>query len=230
MDIKIYRFQNLQKIQLEFKDVSQDFVIGLLLCRGLATFGSEYGTDSIPISTSMEDHVINVPDSSVPHEYRHSLTRSINDKFFLTQTLNQLSDRWKQLLAQEINEQGQSGRYTCYVHNDRIDLIYIFDDIEFLRGVINALKFGNDEYAIHNLKLFDNYKLCNIELATRERLSLYNNENKEITSIMVDLLPDVLCNIVCNYCNETFTEVYINIEPATEISNSPLACYTYYVN
>jgi hypothetical protein len=210
-DVTIYKLDT-HEGRVEFKESSIDFVMGLYVCKMFdmnIIIESNTGNDIRKKLNSK--HIINPFSSDIPKQFkdRFMFRTTHYNKLFETKTLTELSTRWRSLINTEAH--GVSGKYTCFASCDNMqNVICIFDSPNFLNGLINGFEAADYGYIIPNIKIFNNYELCYAQISYKERPAVYRNDSKYISDIMINLLPNVLCNIVIEYYTNMFLQMSVD--------------------
>lgn len=114
-------------------------------------------------------------------------------------------------------------RYTCIGNIGDCDIIYQFDSLDFFEGLINGNYIRTGNYMLPNIKLFDNYMICFVNL-------IIPSDSKRTTdtlkSSLNDILLEDLIDIVNSYCELT-NKICVNIRPATYSEYSDNMLYSY---
>src|SRR5579871_2969867 len=189
----ILRSDTSKNTRYEFKNVSRDFVAGLIAgndgrshheidCKqfdlgdelseefiiGAFEGGCPYWLIPEDDSDVDDSHLSDITDQKL--SLSDSYARHIAKQYELDPT-GTTNSQWKKFVTTHEDVFKPTKRYTCLRHtSDTISYIYEFDDLDFFRGLINAINIRDKDRRykedIENILLFDNFKLCNYRISS----------------------------------------------------------------
>lgn len=106
-----------------------------------------------------------------------------------------LPEAWKQL----IGDITRYIRYTCIHTNRRTRIIYQFNHLDFLKGLINGLNSTRGEKLINEIMLFDRCRLCKVNLK-RVLYTTVDDIIKVVKQVLNSVIVLDLFEIIGKYC------------------------------
>lgn len=201
-DAKLYKLnlhEESNELKARFENVSYNFIVGLTS----GSLDNIHYTVISKLSTDIRDVGYIVNGFSNSELKRLDMCNPILG-IFQELSLKELSFRWKELVNLYMNT---IKRYTCIKYNESRQIVYHFNDIDFLTGFANAIDIILQQEYVEKIILFDNYQLCNVKFG---RSIPHEIIVKELIEVL-DIIPDLI-NIIVEYCESKLPINIYNIQ------------------
>lgn len=171
-------------LKYEFKGVSKEFIDGLMEGNnGRTHYGIKHDCKSVS-HTIEYDYAIGIFEGGIPFTIfgdsgsesgSESGSNNVSDDNnkqveaeYKSDPIGTINKHWKQFLNTHEEVAKPTMRYTCVRYAEEAAIIYEFDNLDFLRGLINAISIRDKERrykeGTKELTLFDNYQLCKVAI------------------------------------------------------------------
>jgi hypothetical protein len=214
-----YRDRNMGTCQIQFDDISYQFAIGLLAGNQSVYWYTINSEHNLPIDLS--EYTISRQADRMSHSYDKN-----NDKIapiFKQGCLDSLSSEWKLFIeSRSCNDK----RYTCITTNGLGKVVYKFNHLDFLHGLVNSVRCTGQHCRLNDIIVFDKCRVCCTMLRLEKLVGVDDiaKETKKVLSLMiVDLI-----NIIIGYCTEIPSIINIDSIRVMGQGEYPTSQYTYY--